>query len=197
MLPIGHPKPIVPPRRRKKGQQESRDQRMFVEALNLKFRDGFFYRVKNMGTYDAARGFYRKNAELVAIPDICGYRSLVMVHALGVARPVYIECKHVQGVDLKKKLCFKVKISDAQKDFLSSAYKSGCIAGVAFTLDDAIAIAANDPKRHPRHPRTWCFLTEQEQEEKAEAWKKERAALEALNQDPLGFISLREPAPGE
>ena len=192
------PKPIVPPRRLAKTQKETIDQKAFVQALNLKFRDGFFYRVKNMGTYDAVRGFYRKNAELVAIPDICGYRSHKLAGNGGrLAQNVFIECKHVQKVEQKRKLCFKVKISNEQKDFLSSAYKSGCLAGVAFTLDDAISIAANDSIRHPRHPRTWCFLAGQEQEEKAEIWKKERAAKAALNQDPLGFISLREPAPGE
>lgn len=186
--PIGHPKPITPPRRRRKAQRESQDQKAWVKALNLKFQLGFFYRVKNMGTFDPVRGFFRKNQELVCIPDICGDMP-------GCA--VYIECKYVQGVEKKKKLCFKAKISDGQKDFLYRAHKRGCRAGVAFTLDDAIAIAASDPKRHPRHPRTWCFLPPAEQEAKAEAWKAERAALSKLKNDPLGFIQLRDHGPEE
>jgi hypothetical protein len=171
----GHPKPIIPPKPHKK-QRESADQRAFVKALNL-MRLGFFYRVKNMGTFDAARGFYRKHSDTVAIPDICGYTKA--------GTGVFIECKYVAKVEQKKELLFKAKISQEQKDFLLGAHRAGCRSGIAFTLDDAIAIAACDPMRYPRHPRTYLFLPEAEQEAHAAKYIEERRALALKNKDPL------------
>lgn len=146
---------------------------------------GFFWRVKNTGTWDP-RGFFRKDAttEFVAVPDICGYRARSPL--LG----VYIEAKFRDRVENCKKLIFSVKISEDQKKFLRNAHKAGHLAGVAFTLDDAIAIAMNDPKRYVRHPRTYLFMPEEEHEGIIERYKAEKKALSLLKQDPVACATF-------
>lgn len=143
-------------------QQESIDQKAHVKALN-DLNIGFFYRVKNMGTFDHIRKVYRKNNELVAIPDICGY--------LTSGQAAYIEVKRVLNVEKKKKLIFKVIITDEQKKFLLDAHRSNCLAGVAFNFYDCLSIVMNDPQRYPRHPRTYAFLPKDELESYAEEYK--------------------------
>lgn len=178
--PASHPKPIRPPRRKRGKQLETADARAGVQALN-KLGVGFFYRVKNMGTYDPVRGFFRKDLskDFVAIPDVCGYRTKPPL--LG----VYIEWKHVHGLDKKRKLIFKVKITDKQKEFLYGAHRAGHLAGVAFNLDDAIAIAMNDPARFVRHPRTYLFLPDSEHEIVIARYHEQKKALSKLKQDPV------------
>lgn len=179
--------PIKPPRRGKR-QQESANQRQYVQAL-LMSGLGFFYRVKNMGTWDPIKKIYRKDygMALVAIPDICGYDKF--------GRAVFIEVKNVQGVEKKRKAIFKCKITDEQKDFLLRAHRNGALSGVAFTLEDALAIAHNDPLRYPRHPRTWLFLDRdekgrQELTDIASGWEEKRKALSRLKQDPVAAVTV-------
>ena len=138
------------PAKGRKRQQESVNQKTYVKALNA-LGIGFFYRVKNMGTFDKERGFYRKPWDTtVAIPDICGY--------LKNGRAVYIEVKYVPKYEKKKKLVFKTQIGDNQKRFLYEAYKAGCIASVAFCLDDVLATVKDGTQDYIRHPRTYMFL---------------------------------------
>jgi len=186
MHPASHPKPIRPPRPRKgaRGRQpETANVRMWVKALN-QLGVGFFWRVKNTGTFDPTKGVFRKDTttEFVAIPDICGY-----MHS---GRAVFIEAKYREGVERVKKLIFSVKISNDQKKFLLEAHKRGCFSGVAFTLDDCIAIVRNDPKRYVRHPRTWLFLPEAEHEQICARYLEERKALSALRQDPVASVTF-------
>lgn len=190
MRPSSFPAPITPPRGKR--QQESANQRLYVKAL-LATGLGFFYRVKNMGTFDPIRKVYRKDygQALVAIPDICGYRHRHTVKRLDpLAVPVYIEVKNVKGVEKKRKLIFKCKITDQQKDFLLRAHRSGCLAGVAFTLEDALAIAHDDPVRYPRHPRTYLFLDldeagRRELTERVADYEAAKKALSRMKQDPV------------
>ena len=71
---------------------------------------------------------------------------------------MFIEAKYIQHLDKKKKLIFKVTISLDQIEVLRKAQDMGCIAGVAFNVHDAIAIARDDEYLYPRHPRTYCFM---------------------------------------
>ncbi len=172
-------KPIIPPKRRKNGRQlETVNVRAWVKALN-QLGTGFFWRVKNTGTWDPTRKIFRKDlsTDFVAIPDICGY--------LKSGRAVFIEAKYVDKVEKKQKLIFAVKISDDQKRFLYQAHATNCFAGVAFSLDDCIAIVRNDPTRYVRHPRTYLFLPEGEHAQVIERYKAEKKALSALKQDPV------------
>ena len=173
--PPSHPAPLKQPKRNKR-QKESVDQRFYVKALNASGL-GFFFRIKSMGTFDPTRGVFRKNSDITGIPDIIGY--------LKNGTAVFIECKHVEKVEAKKKLLFKVQIKDDQKQFLLAAYLSGCRAGVAFNLDDCLAIVHNQPLAHPRHPRTLCFLPEPELTKKAMEYMENKKALAKINQDPL------------
>lgn len=179
MIPV----PIKPPSRATKRQVESHNQRQYVRAL-LMAGLGFFYRVKNMGTYDAKKGAYRKDygMSLVAIPDICGYTRA--------GRAAFIEVKYVQQVEQKKKLTFACKITDLQKEFLLRAHRSGAIAGLAFTLEDTLAIAHDDPLRYPRHPRTWMFLPAAELAEKEREYLEKKKALSRLKQDPVAAVTV-------
>jgi hypothetical protein len=174
--------PLKQPRPRKR-QQESANQRMFVKALTSTGL-GFFYRVKNMGTFDAKRGIYRKDygTALVAIPDICGYRKD--------GKAIYIEVKYVQKVEQKRKLVFACRITDDQKEFLKRAHESGCLSGIAFTLEDCLAIAHDDPLRYPRHPRTWMFMPQAFQDVKIAEWGETKKALSRLKQDPVAAATL-------
>lgn len=159
-----------------KRQAESVDQKAYVKFLNS-LNIGFFYRVKNMGTFDASRGFYRKNAELVSIPDLCFY--------LKGGKCGFIEVKRTKHVEGKKKLTFKVVSTDSQKQFLLDAHRAGCIVGFAFTQNDCLSIVMNDEKRYPRHPRTYAFLPKEEHEEYADRYRELiKAHAEAAN-DPV------------
>lgn len=165
--------------RAKRKQQETLNQKAYVKFLNLK-GFGFFYRVKNMGTFDP-RGFYRKpNETLVAIPDICGYTKT--------GRAVFIEVKYIVKLEQKKKLIFKAKITDEQKDFLYKAHMAGCIAGVAFDQGDAYDIAIDDFENYPRKPRTYFFMPDSWLEEYVEKYKAQRAKLLKIQLDPLARI---------
>ena len=172
--------PIKPPRTGKRSI-ENANQRTFVRAL-LMSGLGFFYRVKNMGTYDAAKKIYRKDygMALVAIPDICGYTRT--------GRAVFIEVKYIEGVEKKTKPVFSCKITDLQKEFLLRAHRAGALAGVAFTLEDALAIAHDDEIRYPRHPRTWLFLPPEELQPLADSWVERKRALSRLKQDPVASV---------
>lgn len=186
MHPASHPKPIRPPRARKgpRGKQaETASVRIWVRALN-QLGVGKFWRVKNTGTWDTVRKVFRKDltTEFVAIPDICGY-----LHS---GRAVFIEAKYKNGVEKVRKLIFSVKITDDQKKFLLEAHKRNCFAGVAFTLDDCIAIVRNDPKRYVRHPRTWLFLPNDQHERICAQYLLERKALSALRQDPVASVTF-------
>lgn len=183
-----HPPQIKPPKRRRGRQQETANVRMWVRALNLK-KIGFFFRVKNTGTFDPSSGRFRKDRgiDFVAIPDICGH--------LNSGTAVYIEGKFAEKVEAKKKLIFAVKISNDQKAFLLDAHRKGCRAGVAFTLDDAIMIATGEGLRHPR---TYLFLPTAELEAYAEEYAKKRRAQAEINQDPLARdIFQNTPKPEE
>lgn len=160
-------------------QTESVLQRTIVQALRKGGR-GYYWRVRNGATFDPTRGIFRSNTAEKGIPDICGYRED--------GKSVFIECKYLEKVENRKKLTFKVKISEEQKEFLYRAYKSGCLAGVAYNLEDAIAIVENDYERYPRHPRTFCFLSDSERELYEVEYRKRKAAHAALNNDPLQRI---------
>lgn len=171
------PPEIKPPKRRRGKSQENADQRAWRDALNL-LRLGKFWRVKTTGTYDPVRKIFRRDKTAdTGIPDICGY--------LTGGRAVFIECKFVEGVEKKKNLLFKAKTTVEQRDFLLAAHRSGCIAGIAFTLDDAIAIARDDSVKYHRHPRTYQFMPEDWQKSYAEKYMEIKKALARQNQDPL------------
>jgi hypothetical protein len=194
--PASFPSPLNQPRKGKR-QQESANQRLYVKAL-LATGLGFFHRVKNMGTFDPIRKCYRKDygMALVAIPDICGYidqRRKSSYADIPGAQPCYIEVKNVQGVEKKRKLVFKCKITDDQKEFLLRAHRAGALAGVAFTLEDALSIAHDDALRYPRHPRTWMFLDldaagRAELAEKVDRYEKQKKVLSQLKQDPVASV---------
>lgn len=158
--------------------------RAWVKALN-QLGVGFFWRVKNTGTYDPNRKVFRKDmtTDFVALPDICGY-----LHS---GRAVFIEAKYREGVEKMKKLIFVTKASEKQKEFLWNALQSGCYAGIAFTLDDCIAIVRNDPTRYVRHPRTWAFIPAVipdhagKYEVICKRFEEQKKALAALRQDPV------------
>lgn len=173
------PKPIVPPKRKK--QQESQDQRAYVQALNMG-GNGRFFRIKTMGTFDPVRMQYRKHFDVKGIPDIIGFTKN------GIA--CFIEVKRVGKNGEPKKLVYAVKISDDQKLFLLDAHRSGCRAGVAFNLDDCLAIVKNDSRRYPRHPRTYAFLPAPEREKLAGEYEEQIKRLRALKRDPLGHVLL-------
>lgn len=152
--------------------------RAWVKALN-QLGVGFFWRVKNTGTYDPVRGIFRKDlsTDFVAIPDICGY--------LYSGRAVFIEAKYDSKLEKKRKLIFKVKTTDKQKEFLLDAHCHGCRAGFAYTLDDCIAIVRNDPTRYVRHPRTYAFLPETSWPPVIAEYEANKKALAKLRQDPV------------
>lgn len=163
--------------------------RAWVKALNM-LGIGFFWRVKNTGTWDPVRQIFRKDlaTDFVAVPDICGY--------LKSGRAVFIEAKYREGVEKMKKLVFVTKASDEQKKFLWEALQKGCLSGVAFTLDDCIAIVRDDPSRYVRHPRTWAFIPDyiDNQESKyaviIERYKIQKNALSQLKQDPVASATF-------
>lgn len=157
-------------------QQESVEQKAYVKFLNS-LNLGFFYRVRNGGTFDPTRRTFRKNAELVAISDICFY--------LKGGQAGFIEVKRTQGIERKKKLTFKVVSTDAQKKFLLDAHRAGCLAGFAFTEKDCLSIVMNDEKRYPRHPRTYAFLPKEEHEAYALKYRELLSAHAEAAQDPV------------
>lgn len=168
--------PLIQPRRSRK-QKETQDQKIYVKALNASGL-GYFWRVKTMGTYDPIRKTFRRNSDIRGLSDISGYR-------FNGGRAVFIEVKWVRDVDKKRNLIFKTTLTPEQKEHLLRAYDAGCIAGVAFTLEDAVAIAHDDPERYPRHPRTFMFLPEVRLNEYVEKYKILKKAFTEKNQDPL------------
>lgn len=168
-------KPIVPPKRKK--EKEIVNQRNFVRCLN-DAGIGCFFRVRKIGAIDPEKGTYRKWNDLGQIPHIIGFRK----HT---GQAVFIECKFVQRIEKRKPLVFPVKITKEQKDFLLAAHNAGAIAGVAFTLEDAIAIAHDSQMEYPRHPRTFCFLPKEDLEEYVGVYKETKKALCAGRRDPL------------
>lgn len=164
-----------------KRQQETLNQKDYIQRLNAAGL-GFFYRIKSTGTFDPIRRTFRKNSELVGLPDIAGF---TFNDRQGVCLPVYIEVKLVKQVEKRRKILFKVKITNEQKDFLLKAYRAGCRAGVAFNYYDAIGIATGDMERYPRHPRTFCFLPQDELEAYAEEFKRLKHEHYLKAQDPV------------
>lgn len=160
-------------------QKETILQKAVIESLNIS-GIGFFFRIKNGATFDPKIKRFRANVGTPGIPDICGF--------LKSGRAVYIEMKHVEKIESRKKIISAIKITQEQKDFLYRAYKSGCFAGVAFNLEDAIAIAKNDPEIHPRHPRTYQFLPDDELAVIVSKYAEEKKAFTEKNKDPLAKI---------
>lgn len=160
-----------------KRQQETVEVKSYIKFLNDN-NFGFFYRVKSAGTFDPVRKTFRKNTELVGIPDIVGFTNKPAI-------PAYIEAKRVINVESKKKLIFSAKITMEQKDFLLRAHRAGCIAGVAFNLKDVISIVSQDQVLFPRHPRTFFFLPLEELKAYAEEYRALIAAHAASAQDPV------------
>lgn len=169
------------PVRKPKRQQETVDQKEYIRRLNDAGM-GFFYRIRSAGTYDPVRKTFRRNSELVGIPDIVGFTSQ---DRNGVCVPVYIEVKRVQKIEQRKKLIFKVKTTLEQNEFLLRAYRAGCRSGVAFNYHDCVCIAAADPTRYPRHPRTLCFLPKDELEKYAEHYAELKRIHAENASDPL------------
>ena len=169
-------KAAYPFKKKYKRQAETLNQKAFIKHLNENGY-GFFFRIKTTGTYDPKRGFFRKNNELVGLPDIHGYTFK--------PQPAYIEVKRVVRVEKRKKLIFKVQITDEQKDFLLKAFRAGCLAGVAFNLYDCISIVADNGSKYPRHPRTFCFLPREEWEEYAHKYASDKAIHAAIQADPV------------
>lgn len=165
--------------RKSKKQEESTLQRLIVESLKAA-NFGYFFRIRNGATFDPTQGVFRSNVAEKGIVDILGWTT----HPL----PVAIECKYIQTIEQKKKLTHKVYISEEQKEFLRKCHNAGGRAGVAFTLEDAWAIVCNNPEMHPRHPRTWAFLSKEEIEQKALEYKTLKANLALRNKDVLNRI---------
>lgn len=163
--------------RRTKRQKESLDQKTFVKAL-IATGLGHFWVQKTMGTFDPVRKVFRKNTAVRGISDICGF-------LFKTGRAVFIEVKWVKDVDKKRKLVFKSTITDEQKEFLLRAHDGGCIAGIAFSLDDCMAIVKENDEVFPRHPRTYMFLPEKDLTEYVEKYKVLKAAQVAARQNPV------------
>lgn len=155
-------------------QPETPLQRLIVQGLNVSGL-GYFFRIRNGATWNAARGQYLSNVTEKGIPDVHGF--------LKSGQAVYIEVKYIETLHKKKKLIFNVKISLEQIVWLLRAHRAGCRTGVAFCLEDAVAIAMADEKRYPRHPRTYCFLPEAEKKIYAERYKENKKALSELKED--------------
>lgn len=159
-----------------KKQRESTLQRQILQALNS-LRFGYFFRIRNGATFDPRAGVFRANTAEKGIPDLMGW------HFGG--KMVLIEVKYIEKVENRKKLIFNVRLSDEQKEFLRKAHADGCLSGVAFNLEDAIAIVKDNPHLYPRHPRTYSFLAKEEKEKYAQIYKEKRAALSVEKRDPL------------
>lgn len=167
--------PFLKPGRQSKNQRESTLQRQIIKDLH-RAGAGHFYRIRNGATFDPKIGKFRSNTAEPGIPDICGYTKA--------GQAVFIECKFIEKVEEREKLVFPIKITEEQKDFLFRAHKAGCRAGVAFTVEDALAIAL-DSYVYPRHPRTYLFLPSKSVEEYAERYAAHKKALAEERKDPL------------
>jgi ABC-type proline/glycine betaine transport system substrate-binding protein len=165
-----------------KKQAESTLQRQIVDSLKAA-GFGYFFRIRNGATYDPVAKIFRSNVAEKGIVDILGWTT----HPL----PVAIECKYIQFPDKKQKITHKVNISDEQKDFLLKCHSVGGRAGIAYTLEDAWAIVCNNPEMHPRHPRTYAFLSKEEIEVKAQEYVKLKSQLALNNKDIIYRMEAR------
>lgn len=164
---------------RSKKQKESALQRLIVSSLNAGGY-GYFFRIRNGATYDPRIGRFRVNTAEKGIVDLLGWTT----HPL----PVTIEVKYFETIEKKKKISHVVLVSEEQKEFLYRSYKAGNRSGIAFTVDDAIAIVTNNHELWPRHPRTWRFLPEEEYVEKVALYLKYKKEKTITSRDPLRKI---------
>lgn len=173
-----------------KKQKESALQRLIVSSL-ITCGYGHFFRIRNGATFDPVAKIFRANTAEKGIPDIIGFLK-------GSGQAVFIEVKFQETIENRKKITHKVKISDEQKAFLRNAHLMGCRAGIAFTMDDALAIVTQDYDAYPRHPRTWAFLDDEEAiKEKAAQYElqKEVPRKERRCPAPLAMADWREVEP--
>lgn len=168
---FGKPEKRVP-----KKQKESALQRDIIKALNT-WGVGYFFRIRNGATFDPKVKQFRSNTAEKGIPDILGWKKP--------GRMVLIEVKYLQFVENKKKLTFVVRLSDEQKVLLKKAHDDGALAGVAFTLEDAINIVHDDPFRFPRHPRTYGFMDKEWLDIYAEDYRERKKILSEYMSDPV------------
>lgn len=139
------------------------------------------FRIKNMGTYDARLGFYRKFNGEKGIPDLMGVKKVVIDGKI-VGRLVAIEVKRLQG---GKRLS---PLRPEQVDVLKSLHDFGAIVGVAYDIYDAMEIIADDPYSFPRKDRTFGNRKLREYIAKGTAHEKKPT----IEKDPLRFLYVME-----
>lgn len=120
-------------------------------------------RIKNMGTFDPVRGFFRSNNMERGIPDIIGCKHP--------GKAIFIEVKLSNPAG-------KYSISKEQKNYLQEQEKLGAIVGIAFSLGDAFDIIADDQIKYPRNDRTYLYRD-----------KTDRPKKKAKSRDPLAFLA--------
>lgn len=162
-------------------QKESALQRLIIEVLNTNHY-GHYFRIRNGATFDPKAGIFRSNTAEKGISDILGWTN----HNPPIA--VAIEVKYFETIEKRRKVTHKVKISEEQMEFLYKLHKAGGRAGIAFTVDDALAIVFNNPEERPRHPRTWRFLPEEEYQEKVALWEKHKDFPKNETLDPVARV---------
>lgn len=169
-----------------KKQKETILQKEMVETLN-KLGRGYFFRVRNGATFDPRAGIFRSNTTVKGIPDIIGYTNKGKI--------VLIEVKYVESYVTGKKTKNTSIISRDQKEFLTNAYDSNCIVGIAYTIEDAIEILQDDPAYNVRKLRTYNFLPRHRKSEKEKELKELKPIAAANRADPLyRMVTLTEDA---
>lgn len=166
---FGKPKP--------KKQKESSLQRDIKEVLT-RSNLCFISRIRNGATFDPKIKRFRSNTAEPGIPDLLGFRK-------GTGQAIFIEVKYQDKIENRKRLVCKVRITEDQKVYLKRAHENGCLAGIAFTIDDALAIVHNDPGLYPRHPRTYGFMSDEWLEAYAVEYKEQKRIVSLEKQDPV------------
>lgn len=159
-----------------KKQKESILQRDIVKALIVS-QIGYFFRIRNGATFDPRAGVHRANTAEKGIPDIIGLTAQ--------GRFVAIEVKYLEKVEDRKKITFVVKLRDEQKSFLERVESLSGVAGVAYTVQDAIDIVQDNPLLYPRHPRTYGHKTKEWRSSYEEDYHRRKKAL-VLVKERLG-----------
>lgn len=80
----------------------------------------------NTGSVKTATGYLFSTGTPAGFPDICGYRR-------SAGKAVYIEAKVLPN-----------KPTDNQTAFIEKAKSAGCLAGVCYSAEDAVAVILGD-----------------------------------------------------
>ena len=158
-------------------QKESLLQRQIIDYLHAKPELGcFMVRIKNGATYDPTNHAFRANTSTKGIPDLLG------VHKNGQA--IAIEVKYIEDAT------HPPKPSKEQREILQEYAKRSPFVGVAYSLEDAYAICANDPVLFPRNVRTYNYLERAERRayERPDGTKKTKAVRARKKEKSLNYL---------